>query len=92
MGMPVSKVPTTADELEAIPEDGNRYEIIDGVLFVTPAPSTLPAASSSSTNSPMRYFAHTSLGASHLRHRHSRVRGYHLRAGLRIGRDCEANR
>jgi Uma2 family endonuclease len=41
MGMPVSKVPTTADELEAIPEDGNRYEIIDGVLFVTPAPSTL---------------------------------------------------
>lgn len=41
MGMPVSKVPTTADELEVIPEDGNRYEIIDGVLFVTPAPSTL---------------------------------------------------
>ena len=39
MAMPLPIVPTTADELEAIPEDGNRYEIIDGELFVSPAPS-----------------------------------------------------
>jgi Uma2 family endonuclease len=39
MAMPLSKVPTTADELDALPTDGNRYEIIDGALFVTPPPS-----------------------------------------------------
>ncbi len=39
MAMPVSRLPTTADELDEVPEDGNRYEIIDGELFVTPAPS-----------------------------------------------------
>ena len=39
MGMPMPKVPTTADELDDMPADGNRYEIIDGELFVTPPPS-----------------------------------------------------
>jgi len=28
----------TVDRLHALPDDGNRYEIIDGVLHVTPAP------------------------------------------------------
>jgi Uma2 family endonuclease len=28
----------TVDELDAFPDDGNRYELIDGVLFVTPSP------------------------------------------------------
>ena len=36
---PLSTVPTTADELDDMPADGNRYEIIDGELFVTPTPS-----------------------------------------------------
>ena len=31
----------TADEVRALPDDGNRYEVIDGELFVTPAPSWL---------------------------------------------------
>lgn len=47
MGMPAptpilpdsSRRDWTVDELEALPEDGNRYEIIDGELLVTPAPS-----------------------------------------------------
>jgi len=30
----------TADDLERIPRERNRYEIIDGVLCVTPPPST----------------------------------------------------
>lgn len=30
--------PFTVDDLEAMPDDGRRYELIDGVLFVTPAP------------------------------------------------------
>jgi Uma2 family endonuclease len=28
-----------ADDLELLPDDGNRYEILDGVLHVTPAPA-----------------------------------------------------
>jgi Uma2 family endonuclease len=39
MGMPaLSPTGWTVDMLEALPDDGNRYEIIDGNLFVTPAP------------------------------------------------------
>ena len=30
--------PFTREDLEATPDDGHRYEIIDGVLVVTPAP------------------------------------------------------
>lgn len=29
----------TVPDLERLPNDGNRYEIIDGTLYVTPAPS-----------------------------------------------------
>ncbi len=28
----------TAEDVRALPEDGNRYECVDGVLLVTPAP------------------------------------------------------
>ena len=38
MAVSVRKVPRTADELADLPDDGNRYELIDGELFVTPAP------------------------------------------------------
>jgi Uma2 family endonuclease len=31
----------TVDQVRALPDDGNRYEVIDGELFVTPAPSWL---------------------------------------------------
>jgi Uma2 family endonuclease len=31
----------TVERLHALPDDGNRYEIIDGERFVTPAPSRL---------------------------------------------------
>lgn len=30
--------PFTTDDLEAMPDDGNRYELVDGMLFVSPAP------------------------------------------------------
>ena len=39
MGMAQSTIRWTADLLESLPDDGNRYEVIDGELFVTPAPS-----------------------------------------------------
>jgi len=29
----------TVEEVHALPEDGNRYEVVDGELLVTPAPS-----------------------------------------------------
>lgn len=31
--------PFTVEDLEGMPDDGNRYELIDGVLIVSPAPS-----------------------------------------------------
>ncbi|MEX2154550.1 MAG: hypothetical protein WD825_14510 [Gemmatimonadaceae bacterium] len=37
--MPAADATWTVDMLDALPEDGQRYEIIDGVLHVTPAPS-----------------------------------------------------
>lgn len=38
MGMPHPAEPWTADRVRALPEDGQRYELIDGELVVTPAP------------------------------------------------------
>jgi hypothetical protein len=39
MSTQIEPVLTMAD-LDAMPEDGNRYEIIDGELLVSRAPST----------------------------------------------------
>jgi Uma2 family endonuclease len=39
MAMPASGAHWTVEMLDALPDDGNRYEIMDGELFVTPAPS-----------------------------------------------------
>src|ERR1035437_10634842 len=38
MGMPAAIHDWTVDMLDALPDDGQRYEIIDGELFVTPSP------------------------------------------------------
>jgi len=38
MGMPAIARDWTADMVRALPEDGNRYEVVAGELFVTPAP------------------------------------------------------
>ncbi len=37
--MPTLKRQWTFDDLQDLPDDGNRYEVIDGELFVTPAPA-----------------------------------------------------
>lgn len=39
MAMPATHTDWTVDMLDELPDDGQRYEIIDGVLFVTPSPS-----------------------------------------------------
>jgi Uma2 family endonuclease len=39
MGMPVTAPRFTVDDLERFPDDGNRYELLDGQLLVTPSPS-----------------------------------------------------
>ncbi len=38
MGMPSSAIPWTREMVLALPDDGNRYELLDGELLVTPAP------------------------------------------------------
>jgi Uma2 family endonuclease len=39
MYMPALKRSWTVEDVHALPDDGNRYEVIDGELFVTPAPA-----------------------------------------------------
>ena len=41
MGMPVQDVSTrwTAERARGLPEDGKRYEVLDGELFVAPSPT-----------------------------------------------------
>ena len=41
MGMPARQTEWTADMAMALPDDGNRYEVLDGELFVTPSPSRI---------------------------------------------------
>jgi len=38
MGMPQAAPSWTAAQVRLLPEDGNRYEVVDGELLVTPAP------------------------------------------------------
>ena len=38
MGMALTVPRYTVDDLERFPNDGNRYELLDGMLIVTPAP------------------------------------------------------
>lgn len=39
MAMPTPTARWTVEMVRALPDDGNRYEVIDGELFVTPAPT-----------------------------------------------------
>lgn len=38
MAMPISVPTYTVDDLDRFPPDGNRYELLEGMLLVTPAP------------------------------------------------------
>lgn len=39
MAMPIAETEWTVEMLDELPDDGNRYELFDGVHVVTPAPS-----------------------------------------------------
>jgi Uma2 family endonuclease len=39
MGMPQAAPSWTVEQVLALPDDGNRYEVVDGELLVTPAPA-----------------------------------------------------
>lgn len=41
MAMPLTVPTYTVEQLEAFPEDGQRYELLEGILLVTPAPGTV---------------------------------------------------
>ena len=39
MGMPAQHMEWTAEMARALPDDGKRYEVLDGELYVSPSPS-----------------------------------------------------
>jgi hypothetical protein len=41
MAMPIQIPRYTVDQVRSFPEDGLRYELLDGFLLVTPAPANL---------------------------------------------------
>ena len=41
MGMPAERSRWTAEMVRALPDDGKRYEVLDGELLVSPSPSRL---------------------------------------------------
>lgn len=41
MDMPARQTNWTVERALALPADGNRYEVLDGELFVTPSPADL---------------------------------------------------
>ena len=41
MAMPHPETEWTLDMVHALPDDGNRYELLDGELLVSPTPSLL---------------------------------------------------
>ncbi len=41
MAMPIQVPRYTVDQVRSFPEDGQRYELLDGFLLVTPAPANL---------------------------------------------------
>lgn len=38
---PAAGQPFTVDDLDRLPDDGRRYEVLDGVLIVSPRPTTM---------------------------------------------------
>lgn len=41
MAMPFTVPRYTVDDLDAFPDDGNRYALLDGMLLVTPSPASV---------------------------------------------------
>ena len=46
----------TVERAQALPDDGNRYEVLDGELFVTPAPTWRHQAASAELHPRLREF------------------------------------
>jgi Uma2 family endonuclease len=42
LAWPAPDRPFTADDLDRLPDDGRRYELLNGVLIVSPRPTTVP--------------------------------------------------
>lgn len=63
MGMPAAAHRWTANEVRALPDDGNRYELISGELVVTPSPRGIHQVAVSELSWKVRsWLAHSGAG------------------------------
>ncbi len=69
----------TLAELDRLPDDGNRYELLDGELFVTPATSTAPE---SWADMPTPHLVVEILSGTTRRRDHEQKREFYLRIGV----------
>ncbi len=62
MAMParVADLDWTVERAHALPDDGNRYEVLDGELFVTPAPTWRHQAASAELHGRLREYLRAS--------------------------------
>lgn len=60
MGMPAQQqdLEWTVDRVHALPDDGKRYEVLDGELFVTPSPIWRHQAALALLHPPLLAYAH----------------------------------
>lgn len=56
MVMPATDTEWTANRALALPSDGQRYEVLDGALFVTPAPSWMHQSAIETLYPPLRAY------------------------------------
>ena len=66
--MPIGAAEWTVDDLDQLPDDGLRYELLDGILLVSPAPTRRHQRAVWQLGQSSNYWSHRSTGGRTGRH------------------------